>query len=286
MISVRDWFCLLSPWLAFVGLIIWDTREKGTWRTKLKEPLTLFTAVLAIATIALVWVAILQWDTLEKTDHTVKETLQQNRDALVIQQRAFMTAKEVRFEPLTLFGIKGATWLANVFWENSGNTPTKNLTIIANCVSGFEQLTDPARIPKAKQSTTFHTATITKAVFGPKQINRAGLCPVTSLDVLLGQFGAFTHLYVYGVAIYHDIFDQSSWRLTQFCFQAANFVIGGTEGDPTMTALVTPCVVRNCTDEECGEESQLRVAEFMARKIKSYRPFRPKFGDRAKDAKP
>jgi hypothetical protein len=268
----------------FVGLIIWDTREKGAWRTKLDDPLTLFTAILAVATVALVWVAALQWETLEKTDHTIKETLQQNRDALVIQQRAFMTAKEIRFEPLTVFGIKGATWLANVFWENSGNTPTKNLTIIANCVSGFEQLTDPASIPKAKQATTFRVNTITKAVFGPKQINRAGICPVTSLDVVLGQFGAFTHLYVYGLAIYHDIFDQSSWRLTQFCFQASNFVIGGTDGEPTMTALVAPCVVRNCTDEECGEEAQRRVAAFMVRKIKLYRPFRPKLAAEARAA--
>jgi hypothetical protein len=116
------------------------------------------------------------------------------------------------------------------------------LTIIANCVSGFEQLVDPAHIPKEKRSTTFRATTISKAVFGPKQINRAGLCPVTSLDVVLGQFGAFTHLYIYGVVIYHDIFDQSSWRLTRFCFQAGNFVIGGTENDPTMNAIVVlPC---------------------------------------------
>ncbi|WP_156164597.1 hypothetical protein [Bradyrhizobium sp. LTSP885] len=283
---MKDWLCILSPWLALIALIIWDTREKNTWRTTLKEPLTLFTAILAVATVALVWVAALQWETLENTDHTIKETLQQNRDSLVIQQRAFMTAKEIRFEPLTMFGIKGATWLADVFWENSGNTPTKNLTVIANCVSGFEQLVDPANIPKEKRATTFRVTTISKAVFGPKQINRAGLCPVTSLDVILGQLGAFTHLYVYGVAIYHDIFDQSSWRLTQFCFQAANFVVGGTESDPTMTGFVAPCPVRNCTDEECGEDVQRRVTEFMARKTKLYRPFRPKVAVQPKPGTP
>jgi hypothetical protein len=69
---VRDWLCLLSPWLAFVGLIIWDTREKQTWRTSLKEPLTLFTAILALGTVALASVAVLQWLTLEKTDHTLR----------------------------------------------------------------------------------------------------------------------------------------------------------------------------------------------------------------------
>ena len=231
-------------------------------------------------------VAVFQWRELRSTDTTLKETLQQNRDALVVQQRAFMTAKEIQFEPLTVMGIKGATWLANVFWENSGNTPTKNLTIIAHCVSGFEQLVDPANIPKNKQNNTFRIATVTKAVFGPKQINRAGFCGVTSIEALLGQFGAFTHLYVYGTAIYHDVFDQSSWRITQFCFQAGNFVIGGTNTDPTMTAIVVPCVVRNCTDEECGEEVQRQATKFMARKIRLFRPFRPKPATEQKSDKP
>ncbi|WP_316178125.1 MULTISPECIES: hypothetical protein [unclassified Bradyrhizobium] len=242
--------------------IRWDGATP--WRAEL-----LFTAILTLATIASVLVASMQW-------WVLKDTLQQSRDALVIQQRAFMTAKEVRFEPLSLFGVEGITWLANVYWENSGNTPTKNLTIVATCVSGFEQLVDPANIPKAKKNTTFQSTTITRAVFGPKQINHAGFCPVTRLEVLLAQYGAFTHLYIYGVAIYHDVFDQSSWRLTRFCFQAGNFVVNGADNDPTMTALVVPCVVRNCTDEECGEEVQSRVAEFMARKIKLYRPFRSK----------
>jgi hypothetical protein len=46
---------------AFVGLIIWDTREKQPWRTRLKDPMTMFTGVLALGTIAVAVVAALQW---------------------------------------------------------------------------------------------------------------------------------------------------------------------------------------------------------------------------------
>ena len=67
-----DWLCLLSPWFALICLVIWDTREKGTWRTKLKDPLTLFTAILAFSTVVLAYVAYLQWGTLEKTDQTLR----------------------------------------------------------------------------------------------------------------------------------------------------------------------------------------------------------------------
>jgi len=44
-LSARDWLFLLSPWFAFLCLIISDTREKRAWRTKLREPLTVFTAI-------------------------------------------------------------------------------------------------------------------------------------------------------------------------------------------------------------------------------------------------
>ena len=49
-LSARDWLFLLSPWFAFLCLIIWDTREKRAWRTKLREPLTVFTAIFRLKT--------------------------------------------------------------------------------------------------------------------------------------------------------------------------------------------------------------------------------------------
>jgi hypothetical protein len=39
---------------------------------KLRDPMTLFTAILAVATIVLAFVSVLQWRTLEKTDETMR----------------------------------------------------------------------------------------------------------------------------------------------------------------------------------------------------------------------
>jgi hypothetical protein len=64
---VADWVCILSPWLAFVGLIIWDTREKG-FRSPLgvlrdvdpNRIVALGTLLLALGTFALAWVAAIE----------------------------------------------------------------------------------------------------------------------------------------------------------------------------------------------------------------------------------
>jgi len=49
-LSARDWLFPFSPWFAFLCPIIWDTREKHAWRTKLRRPLTVFTAIFRLKT--------------------------------------------------------------------------------------------------------------------------------------------------------------------------------------------------------------------------------------------
>jgi hypothetical protein len=53
---VRDWLFLLSPWLALVWLIIWDTREPAQ-EIDPNRIVALGTLLLALGTFALAWVA-------------------------------------------------------------------------------------------------------------------------------------------------------------------------------------------------------------------------------------
>ena len=111
---MRDWLFLASPWFALVGLIIWDTREKGSWRSKLKDPLALFTAMLVLATMALVWVAALQWETLDKTDRTLR-----------LQERAWLTPFGLNVGTIAV----GKDLPIKIFYANFGKGPAINMHI-------------------------------------------------------------------------------------------------------------------------------------------------------------
>jgi hypothetical protein len=114
--SVKDWLFLSSPWLAFICLVIWDTRTKQSWRTTLKEPMVLFTGVLAVGTIALALVAILQWRTLDKTDETLRAA-----------QRPWMKYADVQFAGPLIYNENGLNISLRFFLKNTGNSPAQNV---------------------------------------------------------------------------------------------------------------------------------------------------------------
>ena len=60
------WIFLISPWLALLGLIIWDTFDKRSF----SDPMIMLTGVPALCTAASCVVAFLQWRVLEQTDNT------------------------------------------------------------------------------------------------------------------------------------------------------------------------------------------------------------------------
>src|SRR4051794_34400613 len=60
------WICLLLPWLALAGLIIWDVSDKRS----LSDPMVALTGALVLCTAVSCIVAFLQWRVLEQTDST------------------------------------------------------------------------------------------------------------------------------------------------------------------------------------------------------------------------
>lgn len=109
-------------WLPVLALILWDTRDTEAWEGKIKEPLTVFTALLAVATVALAFVAGLQWDTLEKTDHTLRA----GQRAFVFLNGITMTEHPVQ--------PTGYEWYFTASIENNGSTQTKGLFHRLSCV--------------------------------------------------------------------------------------------------------------------------------------------------------
>jgi hypothetical protein len=101
---------------------ILDSKEKKKraerWVVKAKEPLTLFTLLLVVSTIALVVVAVLQWRTLDKTDDTLKA---QQRPWLSVGYPSAVNAFPV--------SAAGGAFVVDFKLKNFGNSPALNVEI-------------------------------------------------------------------------------------------------------------------------------------------------------------
>ena len=171
------------------------------------------TTMLALATIALTVVAVLQWRTLEKTDLTLRS-----------QQRAFVF----------LYGIQivknpSDVWYFGMSFRNNGLTQTRNLVIRFACG------------PNA--------AVVSRhAVLGPRQASGEGACTWTS-DALSIQWKSREPVTMQGDATYDDIFGDH--HLTRYCRQITidsdPHSPNGALAQVTADCPTSP----DCADEEC-----------------------------------
>jgi hypothetical protein len=195
--------------------------SNGFW-SKTKDPLNLFTAILAVSTILLTVIAGFQWRTLEKTDQTIKA-----------QERAFLYVET--FNTAT----NGNTLVAAPVWKNSGSTPATSVQIWTNKIvfqddipPGYGYLNlGTGGLPNEKQGYYFGTDYI-----GPQStmVGIASVFSVTERPIVRTKY------IMYGWAKYMDAFGGS--HLTRFCYYLA-------EG-PSTTFL--SCSRYACTDSECN----------------------------------
>jgi hypothetical protein len=217
---------------------------------KCKEPLNIFTFVLALATLALVIVSSLQWRTLDQQAHTMDrtdETMRAGERAFVFlklpgdgwQKAQITNGRTMRTLPVT--------------WENSGNSPARDLVVKLYCVPPQPNaVKNPITVPGQPPLDV-------RLLLGPKQTTWGGACnyPAAALDLIKDKG---YHLYIAAVADYFDIFDAP--HRTEACFEVINFT--GTYGNiakaPTGSfedvdmipqwQFTTSCG-RNCADKEC-----------------------------------
>jgi hypothetical protein len=121
-------FGLLLAALAALTWTIWpNKRDVGSsfW-AKLLEPLTIFTA-------ALVGVSVLQWRTLDRTDDTFRAG---ERAFVFVTHNSvgWQRAEMINGEPVRQYPI---------VWENSGNSPTRDLVVKLYCLPLQPLPTDP-----------------------------------------------------------------------------------------------------------------------------------------------
>ncbi|HEY7246953.1 MAG TPA: hypothetical protein VH678_24025 [Xanthobacteraceae bacterium] len=202
------------------------------------------TAAIAVFTIVLVWV----------TSRQARLT----KEALIADKRAFVFAKNI-FPVWELDRQTGEyNWRFRPVWENSGDTPTKGMTLYVDC---------ELRNTILPQGFDFTRTTIPAGpgMLGPRATSTGGAAPhypvaaITPTDIVDIQAGK-KFLYLWGWVRYWDVFPKTPQHITRFCWQIMplgnpkNYNPAQVPGAPeSLNFGYLHQSEGNCADEECPQ---------------------------------
>jgi len=141
-------------------------------------------------------------------------------------------------------------------WNNSGNTPARNLTIQTNTMPFMPDIPKEYDFPLATEKK--------RAVIGPKQ--NYGTDVVIPQTSLADAWHSKARLFIWGTVIYKDVFPNNPDRLTEFCIELTHLTLGqkGQFKVPKPSDIDAPdatlvgfqwetCRAHNCYDEDCKD---------------------------------
>jgi hypothetical protein len=194
----------------------------------------IFTGVLTVFTYQLSKVA-------DNANDVTKET-----------QRAFLSFSGI--SPIvTLTGSDGKRIAAEVAvrWNNSGTTPAEEAITRVNA-----QLW-PSELPDGFDFKDLNIGITVPLAIGPKGDGAASM--VVPINMLQAQRQLSSRLYVWGWAVYKDVFKGDPDRLTEFCTEIIQVAIPPTKtlDDPeaAISWNLSQCKHNNCYDENCTDYS-------------------------------
>jgi hypothetical protein len=202
--------------------------------------LVIWTAVLAIVAAVTAGVGYVQWRALLKTDATTRE-------AFTAVQRPFIIASS-----LAAVQDLPAYWSFQTILENTGSTPTKNMTVTSAVSFSVPILPDsPADPGELKKQSDEAYPTVTDHFIGPH-----GKVAVDAISLITKTLEEMAEkradFFVYGIARYNDAFAETDQRSTKFCF-----VVRPYKGQNGLTLQNRgPCHHWNCGDEDCERDKR------------------------------
>jgi hypothetical protein len=180
-----------------------------------------------------------------KAAKAAEEANRVTKIALIDVQRAFVFLGDVT---ATVIGNNTVDFYFPM--ENSGTTPTKDMRLHISYQWGPKPLPDNFDFPDLWSPGSPHVNRHT--LLSPKGKIGQHVGPI-SLPIVQAAIHRQTHLYFWGWAKYHDVFQDTPLHVTKFC---SEFVpLGqGEESAPAVTMLrftLEMCERHNCYDEEC-----------------------------------
>jgi hypothetical protein len=245
---------------------IGEVNNKTLWNVLFPDTNSLYTLFLVIFTAVLAFVGAVQLQFLNRAEQISANTAQTAKDsaesakksaeiaerALIAGQRAFIS---VVFEPYASKNIETdriTAWNFTPVWQNSGNTPTKemhnhiNIRIFDGPLPRDWDFPDswPANTPVADRRPT--------PLGAPPKGTVRGQSVGISVDQMRDIVSGSKQLYMWGWAIYNDVFPNTVQHVTRFAVQ---IVAGGDPTDKDKMSFGFQLVGRyNCSDEECDRQ--------------------------------
>jgi hypothetical protein len=130
---------------------------------------------------------------------------------LTATQRAFVHLRAIVGTPIIDPDGVVRAFKVSPEWENSGVTPTRNLSININW-------TPHAGGDLPGGFSYAYGASATRLVLGPKAISHAGTINIPPSEIENAKRGA-VRIFIWGRAEYSDIFEDTNPHFTQFCFR-------------------------------------------------------------------
>jgi hypothetical protein len=204
-----------------------------------------WTAVLAIVGIVTALVGFVQWKALLKTDSTTRE-------AFTAVQRPFIIATGLEaVQDLPLY------WSFRTILENTGSTPTKNMSVTSSVLFSVPVVPDSPTDPMDLRSQPNEAyPTVTDHFVGPR--GKVGIDAISLRTKTLEEMAERrADFYVYGIARYNDQFAETKERSTKFCFVVRPFK--GPNGLSLNNRGL--CHHWNCGDEDCERDKRKYEAD-------------------------
>ena len=217
---------------------------------RLTRWLVIWTAVLAIVAAITAGVGYVQWKALLKTDGTTRE-------AFTAVQRPFIIATS-----LAATQDLPGYWSFQTILENTGSTPTKNMTVTSAVLFSVPVLPDSPDDPRElKKLSSEAYPTVTEHFVGPH--GKVAVDAISLITISLEEMAdKRADFFVYGIARYNDQFAETVERSTKFCF-----VVRPYKRQNSLTLQNRgPCHHWNCGDEDCQRdkrEYEEERAEFL-----------------------
>jgi hypothetical protein len=192
-----------------------------------------------------------QSETANRALEQTKVAVEINREALVSVQRAFVVFRQAPAMNALTEANSVTNWEFQPVLENTGLTPTRGLRQQFNSlVTPFVMKTDFAFPDVNLGYSPF--------VIGPKESVNGAVTAASAIDIALVKSHQ-RHLYLWGWAMYRDVFERTPVHVSMFCAELTD-----VRGDPTKNLnsqfTWTLCHYHNCTDHDCdGEKGDPRV---------------------------